>query len=124
MSLILEVCCASITSALAAQEGGAHRIELCDNLYEGGTTPSFGTLELVRERLSIDINVLIRPRGSDFVYSDDEMEIIRRDIQKCKEIGVNGVVIGFLTLDGNIDVERTREIIEEIGFAHKFEELD
>ncbi len=111
MSPILEVCCASIASALAAQEGGAHRIELCDNLYEGGTTPSFGTLELIRERLDIDINVLIRPRGSDFVYSEDEMEIIKRDIVKCKEIGVNGVVIGFLTREGDIDVEKTGEII-------------
>lgn len=112
MSPVLEVCCASTASALAAQEGGAKRIELCDNLYEGGTTPSFGTIELVRERLGIEINVLIRPRGSDFVYSEDEMEIIRRDIVKCKEIGVNGVVIGFLTPMGDIDVERTREIIE------------
>jgi copper homeostasis protein len=112
MSPILEVCCASIASALAAQEGGAHRIELCDNLYEGGTTPSFGTLELVREKLSIDINVLIRPRGSDFVYSEDEMDIIKRDIEKCKEIGVDGVVIGFLTKEGDIDVDRTEEIIE------------
>ncbi|MCW4012070.1 MAG: copper homeostasis protein CutC, partial [Candidatus Bathyarchaeota archaeon] len=77
MSPILEVCCTSIASALAAQEAGAQRIELCDNLYEGGTTPSFGTIELVRDRLSIDVNVLIRPRGSDFVYSVDEMEIIR-----------------------------------------------
>ncbi len=112
MSPVLEVCCASIASALAAQEGGAHRIELCDNLYEGGTTPSYGTLELVRERLDIDINVIVRPRGSDFVYSDDEMDIIRRDIMKCKEIGVNGVVIGFLTPEGNIDVTKTNEIIE------------
>lgn len=112
MSPILEVCCASIASALAAQEGGANRIELCDNLYEGGTTPSFGTLELVRECLDIEINVLVRPRGSDFVYSDEEMEIIRRDVQKCKEIGVNGIVIGFLNRDGNIDLERTGKIIE------------
>jgi copper homeostasis protein len=112
MSPILEVCCASIASAIAAQEGGAHRIELCDNLYEGGTTPSYGTLELVRERLHIDINVLIRPRGSDFVYSKDEMKIIKRDILMCKKLKVNGVVIGFLTPEGDIDVERTREIIE------------
>jgi copper homeostasis protein len=112
MNPILEVCCASISSALAAQEGGAHRIELCDNLYEGGTTPSFGTLELVRERIYIDINILIRPRGSDFVYSKDEMEIIKRDILMCKELRVNGVVVGFLTPEGDIDVEKTREIIE------------
>lgn len=112
MSPIVEVCYASLASALAAQEGGAHRIELCDNLYEGGTTPSIGTLELVRERLNIDVNVLIRPRGSDFDYSEDEMEIIRRDIRKCKEIGINGVVVGFLTHWGDIDVRRTKEIID------------
>ncbi len=112
MTPVLEVCCASLASALAAQEGGAHRIELCDNLYEGGTTPSVGTIELVRERLDIDINVLVRPRGSDFVYSKDEMEIIKRDILSCTEKGINGVVIGFLTTDGEIDIEKTREIIE------------
>jgi copper homeostasis protein len=112
MSPVLEICCTSIASALAAQEGGAQRIELCDNLYEGGTTPSHGTIEYVREKLHIDVNVLIRPRGSDFVYSGDEMEIIRRDLKKCKEIGVNGVVIGFLTPDGEIDLERTKQIVK------------
>ncbi len=112
MSPVLEVCCTSIASAIAAQIGGAQRIELCGNLFEGGTTPSYGTIELVREKLSIDINVLIRPRGSDFVYSKDEMEIIRRDIDRCKEIGVNGVVIGFLTQDGEIDTLRTKQITE------------
>lgn len=112
MTPVLEVCCTSIASALAAQDGGAQRIELCDNLYEGGTTPSYGTIELVREKLHIDVNVLIRPRGSDFVYSDDEMEIIRRDIERCKEISVNSVVIGFLTPDGEIDLKHTKQIIE------------
>lgn len=112
MNPIVEVCCASLASALAAQEGGAQRIELCDNLFEGGTTPSYGTLTLAREKLDIDINVLIRPRGSDFVYSDDEMEIIRRDIEACKDIGVNGVVIGFLTPGGEIDIVKTKEILE------------
>jgi copper homeostasis protein len=112
MSPILEVCSTSIASSLAAQEGGAQRIELCDNLYEGGTTPSYGTIELVREKLSINVNVLIRPRGSDFVYSDDEMEIIRRDVLKCKELGVNGIVIGFLTPEGEIDLEKTQKITE------------
>ena len=113
MKPVLEVCCTSIASALAAQEAGAQRIELCANLYEGGTTSSYGIIELVRERLHIDVNVLIRPRGSDFVYSADEMEIMKRDIEKCKEIGVNGVVFGFLTPDGEIDLERTKQIIEQ-----------
>lgn len=112
MSPILEVCCGSLASALAAQEGGAHRVELCANLYEGGTTPSQGTLELTREKLSIKIHVLIRPRGSDFVYNEDEMEIIRRDIVRCKELGIDGIVIGFLTPEGKIDTEKTEEIVE------------
>ncbi len=109
---ILEVCAGSLPSALAAQEGGAYRIELCDNLYEGGTTPSIGTIELARMKLSIKMHVIIRPRGGDFLYSDLEYVIIRRDIQRCKDIGVNGIVIGFLTADGRIDIERTREIVE------------
>ena len=112
MSPVLEVCYGSLASALAAQEGGAHRVELCDNLYEGGTTPSHGTLSLAREKLMIKINVLVRPRGSDFVYNDDEMDIIKRDVMKCKELGMDGVVIGFLTPVGEIDVEKTTEIVK------------
>ena len=112
MSPILEVCCGSLASAIAAQEGGAPRVELCANLYEGGTTPSNGTLELAREKLGIKINVLVRPRGSDFVYNKDEMEIIRRDVVKCKELEIDGVVIGFLTTNGDVDVEKTTEIVE------------
>ena len=111
MSPVLEVCCGSLASALAAQEGGAHRVELCDNLYEGGTTPSHGTLSLAREKVTIKINVLVRPRGSDFVYNEDEMEIIRRDVNMCKELGMDGVVIGFLTPGGEVDVEKTTEIV-------------
>ena len=112
MSPVLEVCCGSLASALAAQEGGAHRVELCDNLYEGGTTPSHGTLSMAREKLAIDINVLVRPRGSDFVYNEDEMEIIRRDVIICKELGMNGVVIGFLTSGGEVDIKKTTEILK------------
>lgn len=112
MSPILEVCCGSLASAIAAQEGGAHRVELCANLYEGGTTPSHGILELAREKLGIEINVLVRPRGSDFVYNEDEMEIIRRDVAKCKELGIDGVVIGFLTPSGEIDTAKTKEVVE------------
>ena len=109
---ILEVCAGSVASALAAQEGGAFRIELCDNLYEGGTTPSIGTIELARKMLSIRLHVIIRPRGGDFLYSDLEYEIIKLDIERCRNAGVDGVVVGFLTADGRIDIERTREIVE------------
>ena len=106
----LEVCAISLASALAAQKGGAYRVELCDNLYEGGTTPSHGCIKLAREKLHIKLNVLIRPRGGDFLYSEDEMEIIQRDIQYCKRTGIDGVVVGFLTPDGEVDTDRTEEI--------------
>jgi copper homeostasis protein len=109
---ILEVCANSLASALAAQTGGAYRVELCDNLYEGGTTPSLGCIKLAREELDIKLNVLIRPRGGDFLYTENEMEIIRRDIQLCKQTGVDGVVVGFLTPEGDIDIDRTKEIIK------------
>lgn len=109
---ILEVCAGSLASALAAQEGGAFRVELCDNLYEGGTTPSIGTIELARMKLSIRLHVIIRPRGGDFLYSDLEYAIIKRDVEHCRNCHVDGVVIGFLTSEGRVDIERTREIVE------------
>lgn len=109
---ILEVCAGSLASALAAQEGGAYRVELCDNLYEGGTTPSIGTIELARLKLSIKLHVIIRPRGGDFLYSDLEYVIIKRDVERCRNSRVDGVVIGFLTADGRVDIDRTREIVD------------
>lgn len=112
MQIKIEVCCNSLESAINAQKGGAHRVELCTNLYEGGTTPSMGEISLAHKKLHIKLNVLIRPRGGDFVYSPDEINIIKRDILFCKEIGVDGVVMGFLKPDGNIDTKLTKEIIE------------
>lgn len=109
--IILEICIDSIASALAAQEGGAHRVELCANLFEGGTTPSAATIEIVRKYLTIDLNVMIRPRGGDFLYSELEFAIMRRDIEIAKELGANGVVIGLLTEYGQIDVARSEELI-------------
>jgi len=109
---VLEVCAGSLASALAAQEGGAFRVELCDNLYEGGTTPSIGTIELARLKLSIKLHVIIRPRGGDFLYSDLEYVIIKRDVERCRNSRVDGVVVGFLTADGRVDIDRTREIVE------------
>lgn len=109
---ILEVCAGSLASAIAAEEGGAFRVELCDNLYEGGTTPGMATIELARKKLSIKLHVIIRPRGGDFLYSDLEFEIIKRDVEHCKMLQVDGIVIGFLKADGRVDVERTSEIVE------------
>ncbi len=108
---LIEICATNIQSAIAAQNAGAKRIELCDNLFEGGTAPSHGTLQIVRELLDIEINVMIRPRGSDFCYSDLEFEIMKRDIEFCKTIGVDGVVFGILSPDGNIDIKRTEELV-------------
>src|ERR1700744_1248808 len=92
----LEVCANSTASALAAQEGGAIRAELCDNLHEGGTTPSYGQIAMARKLLQIKLYVLIRPRGGDFLYSDIEFEIMKADVKYCIEAGCDGVVIGIL----------------------------
>lgn len=110
--LVIEVCVDSVESALAAQEGGADRVELCDNLIEGGTTPSVGTMELARQHLTIGLNVMIRPRGGDFCYSDVEFQVMRIDVQAAKQSGADGVVFGILKPDGEIDKERTRELVE------------
>jgi copper homeostasis protein len=112
MKYKLEICVDSIESALNAQLAGAYRVELCDNLLEGGTTPSFGLIQSARSNLNIMLHVIIRPRGGDFLYSDIEYDIMRRDIDLCGEAGVDGVVIGILTQDGQIDVERTAKLVE------------
>ena len=112
MDFKLEICVDSVESAINAEVAGANRIELCDNLLEGGTTPGYGTIISARNNLNIDINVLIRPRGGDFLYTDIEYDIMRRDIELCGEAGVNGIVIGILMSDGSIDLERTAKLVE------------
>ncbi len=112
MDFRLEICVDSVESAVNAQTGGADRVELCGGLAEGGTTPSYGMILSVRNNLSIDLNVIIRPRGGDFLYSDTEYDIMRRDIELCGECGVNGIVIGILLSDGEIDTERTAKLVE------------
>ena len=107
----MEVCADSVESALIAQNAGAYRIELCDNLAEGGTTPSYGTIALARKRLNIKLYVLIRPRGGDFLYNDIEFEIMKSDIAVCGKLGCDGVVIGMLLRDGSIDEARCRELM-------------
>lgn len=111
-TVLLEICAGSVTSCLAAQEGGAGRVEFCDNLLEGGTTPSYGAIASARDKLQITLNVIIRPRGGDFLYSDLEFDVMERDIVACKNLGVDGVVIGLLTADGDIDVPRTRRLVD------------
>ena len=109
---LLEICAGSVTSCLAAQEGGAGRVEFCDNLLEGGTTPSYGAIASARDKLSIQLNVIVRPRGGDFLYSDVEFDVMKRDILACKTLGIDGVVIGLLTADGDIDISRTKHLVE------------
>lgn len=111
---LLEIAAGSLASALAAQEGGADRVELCGSLAEGGITPSYGTLALVRDRVRIPVYVLIRPRGGDFLYGDAEFEIMRRDVEACERVGCDGVVIGALDADGNVD-PRCRELVKAAG---------
>lgn len=108
MSFTLEICAASVASCIAAEQGGANRIELCDNLLEGGTTPSYATIAVAREKVKIDLYPIIRPRGGDFLYSDLEFEVMKKDIELCKQLGCNGVVIGILTADGRVDKERCK----------------
>jgi copper homeostasis protein len=108
----MEVCANSLESALAAQRGGAIRVELCDNLAEGGTTPSYAQIALAKEHLSIKVYPIIRPRGGDFLYNEMEFNIMKSDIKICKALNCDGVVIGILNADGNIDMERCAELIE------------
>ena len=111
-AVLVEACVDSVESALAAARGGAHRIELCANLIEGGTTPSAGTLAVCNSRVAIPIFVLIRPRGGDFLYSAAELAVMLEDIRRAKQAGVQGIVTGALRADGNIDADRTRELID------------
>jgi copper homeostasis protein len=108
----LEICANSYPSALAAQKGGANRIELCENMAEGGTTPSYAQIKLCKEKLNIPIWPIIRPRGGDFLYSDDEFELMKEDIKICKTLNCDGVVTGILLANGEIDKNRCAELIE------------
>lgn len=108
----LEICANSYKSAKNAQEAGAHRIELCQELSVGGITPSYGLLKQVIDTLSITVFVLIRPRSGNFVYSEEEFDIMKQDIQLCKNLGCSGIVSGVLNKDNTIDIEKTKELIE------------
>ena len=112
MNYKLEIIGFNIESCMLAQSAGAHRIELCDNPADGGTTPSFGFIKAAREKLVIDLYPIIRPRGGDFLYSDTEFEIMKTDISICKELNCEGVVIGMLNADGTVDSKRCRQLVK------------
>lgn len=111
MRPLIEICLEDVKSVLAAQEGGADRVELCSDLFEGGLTPSLGTVLTAKKLAKIPINCMIRPRGGDFCYSDLEFQAMKEDILAFKQADVNGIVFGILTPEGDVDMERSREVI-------------
>ena len=126
--MIKEACVESFEKSLEAQNNGANRIELCENLAVGGTTPSYGTVKVCLEKLDIPIFPMIRARGGSFVYSKDEIEIMKEDIKIFKELGVKGVVLGCLTSDNKIDLELTKKLVNlaypmEVTFHKAIDEI-
>ncbi len=124
--MLLEIAVFNISSAIQAANAGANRLELCENPLEGGTTPSYGTLKTVRERINIPVFPIIRPRGGDFFYNEEEFEVLKKDVALCKELGFPGLVTGILKKDGTIDIERTKELVQiaaplELTFHRAFD---
>lgn len=113
--VILEVCAGDLEAVKAAAEGGAARVELCSALGEGGVTPSYGFIAEARKYKQLGLNVLIRPRGGDFLYSEAEVDCMVADIKACRELGADGVVIGALRKDGTIDADACRRMVEAAG---------
>jgi copper homeostasis protein len=109
---IIEIATSDFLTTKSAVEGGADRIELCANLAEGGTTPSYGHIKQCRESFNVLIYPIIRPRGGDFLYNAEEFEIMQQDVKLCKQLGCDGAVIGLLNSDGSIDIKRTSKLIE------------
>ncbi len=107
----VEICVGDVESAIAAEAGGADRVELCDNLADGGTTPSAGMIAESCRRLSIPVHVLIRPRAGDFVHSESELAVIRHDIEVAKALGAAGIVLGVLTNEATIDRNQTARLV-------------
>ncbi len=113
--MILEACVENLSEALIAGERGADRIELCENLAVGGTTPSFGTIAMCKKLLNIPVIVMIRPRGGNFVYSPPEVDTMIEDIRICRKAGADGIAMGMLTASGQIDLDILKQLISEAG---------
>ena len=111
-SVLVEACVDAIDAAIEAEQGGAARLELCGELLQGGVTPSAGLIAAVWDRIDIPLFVLVRPRTGDFLYTDDELDVMRRDIEQVKTLGVEGVALGALTADGDVDVSRMQSLVE------------
>lgn len=112
---IIEVCAFHIESCIIAERCGAARVELCDNPIEGGTTPSYGTIKLVREKISILLYPILRPRSGNYFYSDEEFAILKDDIEICKQLGCDGISVGISKINSEIDTERLKRIVEWAG---------
>ncbi len=110
--ILVEACVDSVASSVAAERGGAQRLELCDALFDGGTTPSAGMIAACKETVSIPVFVMIRPRGGGFVYSDAERDVMRRDVVVARELGADGMVIGGLRPDGSVDLALVRSLVQ------------
>ena len=123
---IIEIATSDFSTTKSAVEGGADRIELCANLAEGGTTASYGQIKKCREVFNVSLYPIIRPRGGDFLYTDEEFEIMLQDVKLCKEFNCDGIIIGLLNADGTIDIKRTAKLIEsayplEVTFHRAFD---
>lgn len=112
MDIEIEICASTIQSAVNAKLGGATRIEICDNLEGGGTTPSYATIEYCVKELGLETNVLVRPRAGNFFYSEEEFAVICKDVEMCKQLGANSVVVGFLKENGELDAERLNKVVK------------
>jgi len=124
--LLLEIAVFNIQSAILAANAGADRIEFCENAFDGGTTSSYGNLKTIREKITIPVFPIIRARGGDFFYTDDEFSVMQKDVLLCKQLGFEGVVIGLLNKNATIDKERTRRLVElayplEVTFHRAFD---
>jgi copper homeostasis protein len=124
---VLEICVESVEYAIAAEGGGAHRVELCSDLAIGGITPSAGLMKIARKSVRLPIFVLIRPRPGDFVYSRREFETMGEDIRAAKQLGMDGIVLGLLTAKGEVDVARTSKLVRlahplPVTFHHAFDD--